>query len=45
MKVISFLKVCVLAAFVGTLLTGALFIMRSSNEQEVKFEWNYCNCS
>uniref|UniRef100_A0A915E6S2 Glycoprotein endo-alpha-1,2-mannosidase n=1 Tax=Ditylenchus dipsaci TaxID=166011 RepID=A0A915E6S2_9BILA len=36
MNIVQLLKICVLAAFVGTILTGVLFIIRSSDEQQIK---------
>lgn len=36
MKLITILKLCILGAFVGTIFTGFLFVMRS-DEQHVIF--------
>lgn len=36
MNVVQLLKICIGAAFFGTLLTGAVFMMRSSDEEDVR---------
>ncbi|KAI1722525.1 glycosyl hydrolase family 99 domain-containing protein [Ditylenchus destructor] len=36
MNLVQVLKICVLGAFVGTIFTGVIFMMRSSDERQIK---------